>query len=148
MINVSSEVHRSAADSFDIDNLQLDEGYSPMKAYGLSKLCMIMFTHELAKRTAESDITTNALHPGVVRSSLTSEASWLWYILFMIGKPFMRSPASGAETPVYLAISDDVKDVSGKYFKNKKPVQPAAIAFDDKLTEQLWQRSKELTGLK
>lgn len=147
VINVSSETHRSAAGSFEIDNLQLQDGYSPMKAYSLSKLCNIMFTHELAKRTANTNITTNALHPGTVRTNLTSEASWLWYLLFMIGKPFMRSPSSGAETPVYLATSDDVNDVSGKYFKNNRPVAPADIAFDDNRTEQLWKKSEELTGL-
>ncbi len=96
VINVSSEIHRRAAHYFGLDNLQLHHGFSPMKAYGLSKLCNIMFTHELAKRTADSSITTNALHPGMVRSDLTSEASWLIYLLFAIGKPFMKSPAGGA----------------------------------------------------
>jgi NAD(P)-dependent dehydrogenase (short-subunit alcohol dehydrogenase family) len=147
VINVSSEAHRTAARVFDISDLQLEKDFSPMKAYGLSKLCNIMFTYELAKRTADTGITANALHPGVVRSRLTSEASWGMYLLFMLGKPFMQSPAGGAETTVYLATSEEVKDISGKYFKNKKEITPADIAFDDKLTEQLWKVSENLTQL-
>lgn len=147
VINVSSEAHRTAAHAFDLDDLQLRNEFSPMKAYGLSKLCNIMFTYELAKRTADTSITANALHPGVVRSRLTSEASWFMYLLFAVGKPFMKSPKKGAETSIYLATSSEVKDISGRYFKDKKEIQPADIAYNDELTEKLWQVSAELTGL-
>ncbi|MFH5832737.1 SDR family oxidoreductase [Halalkalibaculum sp. DA384] len=147
VINVSSEAHRTAAHAFDLNNLQLKEGFSPMKAYGVSKLCNIMFTHELAKRTSGTRVTTNALHPGVVRSRLTSEASWFMYLLFAIGRPFMKSPQKGAETTVYLATSPEVENTSGKYFKNKKETQPADIAYNDELTEKLWEISCQLTGI-
>ncbi len=147
VINISSEAHRSVAHAFDLENLQLKKEFSPMKAYGLSKLCNIMFTHELAKRTTDYSITTNALHPGTVRTKLTSEASWLMYLLFTLGKPFMKSPEKGAETPVYLATSKEVEGESGYYFKNKEKIEPAKIALDDILTEKLWDISEKLTGL-
>lgn len=83
VITVSSEVHRVGAASFDIDDIQLKSSYSPTKAYGVSKLCNIMFTHELAKRVADTSITANCLHPGVVRTQLADEAS-IWMKLFML----------------------------------------------------------------
>lgn len=147
IINVSSEVHRLGAKVFDINNLQLTEGYSPMKAYGISKLCNIMFTHELAKRWDTSDVTVNALHPGVVSTHLASDASWVMKLTYLIGRPFMRSPKSGAQTSIYLATSDEVTGVSGQYFKNKKVTDPAPIARNDDITRQLWQKSNVLTGL-
>lgn len=147
VVNVSSEVHRMGASYFDLDNLQLTENYSPTRAYGISKLCNIMFTHELAKRTQDTSITTNSLHPGVVRTHLAEEASWMMKLFYWIGAPFMRSPKSGAQTSIYLATSDEVRSTSGKYFKNKKPTEPASIAYDDELTEGLWTKSKTLTGL-
>lgn len=147
VVNVASEVHRVGAKAFDIDDLQLEENYSPMKAYGVSKLCNIMFTHELAKRSAETSITTNSLHPGVVSTQLAEEASWLMKFFYFIGKPFMRSPKSGAQTSIFLATSDEVKSTSGKYFRNKKKATPASIAYDDTITKKLWQRSEQLTGL-
>lgn len=147
VINVSSEVHRVGAKVFDLDNLQLTENYSAMNAYGLSKLCNIMFTYELAKRTENSSITTFSLHPGVVRTKLAEEAGWAMKLFYWIGKPFMRSPASGAKTTIYLATSDEVASVSGQYFKDKKVAKPADIAYNDELTSKLWKRSEELTGL-
>lgn len=147
IINVSSEVHRMGAPVFDLSNLQLEEGFSPMKAYGLSKLCTIMFTRELARRMKDTSVTANALHPGVVSTQLADEANWMMKLFYFIGKPFMKSPATGAKTPVYLAVSDEVKGVSGKYFRNKKEVKPAEIALDDELTNKLWEISEELTHL-
>lgn len=147
VINVSSEAHRLGAEIFDPDNLQLVTGYTPMKAYGISKLCNIMFTHELAKRCAETNITTNCLHPGVVGTQLAEEASWIMKLVYTIGKPFMRSPRKGAATTIYLSTSDDVSSVNGKYFKNKKIASPSSIAYDDEITEKLWDISAELTAL-
>lgn len=147
VITVSSEVHRMGAQIFDIKNLQLDTNFSPMKAYGLSKLCNIMFTHELAKRTENTSITANCLHPGVVRTQLAEEANWLMKVFYFVGQPFMRSAKKGAQTSIYLATSDEVRDVSGKYFKNQRQSTPAAIAYDDQKTDRLWSLSAKLTGL-
>jgi NAD(P)-dependent dehydrogenase (short-subunit alcohol dehydrogenase family) len=147
IVNVSSEVHRIGAGIFDLNDLQLANGYSNMKAYGLSKLCNIMFTHELSKRLDKNEITANCLHPGVVGTRLASDASWWLKLSYILGKPFMRSPASGAQTSIYLASSDEVENISGKYFKNKSITAPAEIAFDDALTEKLWEKSAALTGI-
>ena len=68
-------------------------------------------------------------------------------LFYWIGSPFMRSPQSGAETSIYLATADEVRNHSGQYFRNEKVATPASIAFDDTLTEQLWQQSTELTNL-
>ncbi|TYP92034.1 NAD(P)-dependent dehydrogenase, short-chain alcohol dehydrogenase family [Fodinibius salinus] len=147
IVNVSSEVHRVGASIFDLDNIQLKDNYTPMKAYGLSKLCNIMFTHQLAKRTTDTSITANCLHPGVVNTQLAEEANWIMKFFYWIGKPFMKSPQSGAETIIYLSTSDEVRDISGKYFKNQKEASPASIAYDDVISEKLWEQSEELTDL-
>lgn len=147
VINVSSEAHQLGAQIFDIDNLQLTTGYTSMKAYGISKLCNIMFTHELAKRCKGTTITAYSLHPGVVGTQLAEEAGWFMKVVYTVGKPFMRSPRKGAETTIYLATATDIEDESGKYFKNKKVASPASIAFDDSLTKKLWDKSTALTHL-
>lgn len=147
VINVSSEAHRLGASIFDLANLQLREDYAPMKAYGLSKLCNIMFTRELSVRLKDTAVTTNALHPGVVSTHLTSEASWIMKLLYFVGRSFMRAPRKGAETSIFLATADDVSEISGKYFKNKKETKPAAIACDKELTHQLWEISARITRL-
>lgn len=148
IVNVSSEVHRLGASVFDLSDLQLTQGFTPIKAYGVSKLCNIMFTRELSKRLEDDGIIANALHPGAVSTKLAEEASWLMKLFYFIGTPFMRSPDKGAETPVYLATSDEVKEISGKYFKNKKPIQPADKVLDDDLCHKLWEISEQLTALR
>lgn len=148
IVNVSSEVHRLGASIFDLSDLQLEQGFTPIKAYGVSKLCNIMFTRELARRLQDTGVTANALHPGAVSTQLAEESSWLMKLFYFFGTPFMRSPEKGAETPIYLAVSEEVAGVSGKYFKNKKPVKPADKALDEDLSRQLWELSEKLTGLK
>lgn len=147
IVNVSSEVHRLGASVFNLSDLQLEQGFTPMKAYGISKLCNILFTRELARRLQGTDVTANALHPGVVSTQLADEAGWLMKLFYLIGSPFMRSPRKGAGTPIYLATSDDVNGVSGKYFRNKKMVKPADEALDEELSGTLWEMSEKLTGL-
>jgi NAD(P)-dependent dehydrogenase (short-subunit alcohol dehydrogenase family) len=147
VVTVSSEVHRLGASVFDLENLQLDGNFSPMKAYGLSKLCNIMFTYALARRTQKTSIKANCLHPGVVRTQLAEDASWLMKAFYFIGNPFMRSAKQGAQTSIYLATSDEIEEVSGKYFKNKKVSEPASVAFDRQKSERLWEVSAQLTAL-
>ena len=147
VITVSSEVHRLGARIFDLNNLQLSNGFSPMQAYGLSKLCNIMFTYELAKQIHDHTMTANCLHPGVVSTQLSEEAGWGTKFFYFIGKPFMKSPEGGAQTSIYLATSDEVQQISGQYFKNKQLTRPSSIAFDDEKTARLWERSKKMTGL-
>ncbi len=147
VVNVASEVHRLGAAIFDIDNLQLTTGYSPLKAYGLSKLCNIMFSRELAKRTADTAITANALHPGVVSTQLADKAGIWMKFIYLVGKPFMRSPERGAQTSIFLATSEEAAGTSGKYFKNKKISSPASVAYDDEVIQELWEKSEQLCGL-
>lgn len=147
VITTASGAHRRATDFFDLNNLQLRNGYKPMEAYGLSKLCNIMFTHELAKRCQGTSVTANCFHPGLVGTQLTDESNFLINSVFKLGKPFMRSPEKGAETAIWLATADEVRSVSGKYFKDKQESKPEPIAYRDELTEKLWEISEELTGL-
>ena len=59
----------------------------------------------------------------------------------------MRSSNKGAETSIYLSSSDDVSDVSGKYFYNSKISKISSGASNEEDTERLWRISMELTEL-
>lgn len=145
IINVASEAHR--AGEFDPDNLQLNEGFKPFKAYGNSKLFNILFTKALAERLVDTNITVNCLHPGVVGSNFGQSGNWLMRIGYTVGKPFMFSSEQGAETPIYLATSEEVAEVNGAYFKNKKVSTPTKTARSREAAEKLWDMSEKLCGL-
>ena len=125
IINVSSMIH---AGSIDFDNLNAEKYYSGDHAYSLSKLCNILFTYELDDLLKDDHITVNAMHPGVINTKLL-KAGW-----GAIG----NKAEEGAKRIFYLADSDKVKDVSGKYFMNDHPVRSAEISYDKTYRKRLW----------
>lgn len=143
VINVSSALHTRG--TIDFDNLRGEkgtEGYDGTRAYAQSKLANVLFTQELDRRFGD-EVTTNALHPGVVATSLASKkASLLTKAVWSLYKPFARSPDAGADTSVYLASSPEVKDVSGRYFNpNQCLVKPSPTARNEQLARRLWEYS-------
>jgi NAD(P)-dependent dehydrogenase (short-subunit alcohol dehydrogenase family) len=145
IINVASDAHRVG--EFDPNNLQLEDDFSAMKAYGNSKLFNILFTKELAERIKETKVTANCLHPGVIGSNFGKSGNWLVRMIWALGSPFMKSTKSGAQTSIYLASSDEVENANGAYFKNKKAKAPRKHALDKDAAKQLWEISERLCGM-
>lgn len=146
IVNVASNAHRRG--EFNPKNLQLDSGFSPMQAYANSKLYNIMFTKELAKRLAKTDVTANCLHPGVIATNFGKSGSWYVQLFFrFLGRPFLKTPKQGAETVIYLAASPEVEEMSGIYFKNKQPTTPTKTARDDEAAKELWEMSEKFCGI-
>jgi NAD(P)-dependent dehydrogenase (short-subunit alcohol dehydrogenase family) len=144
IVTVASDA--STRSIIDFDDLQLERGWGPMKVYGRSKLMNILFTVELARRLEGTGITANALHPGFVGTRIGNKGwavDWLWALI----KPFVLSPAQGAETPVYLASSPAVAGVSGQYFYKKKQIRANELAYDAVAGGRLWRVSAEMTGI-
>jgi NAD(P)-dependent dehydrogenase (short-subunit alcohol dehydrogenase family) len=151
IVNVASDAHRAARRS-DLDDLQSEEAYGPMRVYSKTKLMNILFTFELARRLeaaygARRAVTVNAVHPGGVATNLWSVPSWLqWLVNPLIGL-FLRSPEEGAETPLYLVTSPAVANINGAYFADKQEIRAIDAAYDKELAAQLWAQSATLTGL-
>jgi len=118
IINVASDAHRGK--KMDWNNVQGDNGYHGWQAYGRSKLMNIMFTYELARRISGGSVTANCLHPGFVKSKFGENNSgvvgWGMKLAKAAGAISLHK---GAETSVYLALSSEVENVSGKYFSKK-----------------------------
>src|SRR3984893_3153291 len=116
IVNSASAAHHGAM--LDFDDLQLAKSFGPMKAYGRSKLCNILFTRELARRLHGTGVTANCLHPGFVATRIGDESSGLISSFAWLAKLFAISPEQGAETIVYLASSPSVAEMTGKHFSN------------------------------
>ncbi|MES2375230.1 MAG: SDR family oxidoreductase [Bacteroidota bacterium] len=142
IINLSSDLHKSGKPDFD--NLQNPDTYSPIKAYGNTKLFNIYFTKSLAERYKDKGITAYTLHPGVVKTSFNSKLTGFIKFFFSLVTPFMISPDKGAETPIYLATAPKLESKSGQYFYKKKVKKPAAVANDTNARNSLWELSEEL----
>ena len=130
----------------DFDDLMGEQKYSGPRAYNQSKLANVMFTYELAKRLEGTGVTATALHPGLTSTAFSAEDPALG-LLVTILRPFMKSPARGAETPVYLASSPEVEGVTGQFFANRKAKKSHESSYDAATTARLWQVSADLVGL-
>lgn len=130
----------------DFDDLQGERDYSGQRAYNASKLANVMFTYELARRLEGTGVTATVLHPGVTRTAFGSEdPARSWRFMMPLVTPFMKTPAKGAETPVYLASSPEVEGVTGAYFANRRPKTSNTLSHDTGAAARLWQISEELT---
>ncbi|GAB3918944.1 SDR family oxidoreductase [Larkinella terrae] len=147
VITVSSEAHRWDS-GFIIDELAAPQSYDGMKAYGASKLCNILFARELAERLADDGITSNSVHPGVVKTNFAQNYSNFRGVVFNLMRPFFISPEKGAETSIYLASAPEVEKVTGLYFAKCRPKIPSAAAQSAFYASQLWALSERLTQLK
>ncbi len=145
IINLSSEAQRQG--HIDFEDLMAVKKFSSFKAYGQSKLANILFTYELARRPEGTGIAVNAVHPGVVRTNFGSDAKGFFKVLMPLFKPFLRSPAKGAATSVYLASSSEVEGITGKYFYDLKEIQSNAESYNKEIAMRLWEMSEKYTSI-
>jgi retinol dehydrogenase 14 len=146
IVTVSSEAQRWG--TMDFEDLQSRRNYKGMPVYGMTKLANIMFTCELAERLKGTGVTSTCVHPGAVNTRFGTSDRGPMTLLFRLSKPFMRTPEQGADTLIYLASSREVEGISGKYYSDRKWIEPQEIALDPAARRKLWEASEELTGLK
>ncbi len=146
IVTVSSEAQRWG--TMDFEDLQSRRNYKGMPVYGMTKLANIMFTCELAERLKGTGVTSTCVHPGAVNTRFGTSDRGPMTLLFRMSKPFMRTPEQGADTLIYLASSWEVEGISGKYYSDRKWIEPQEIALDPDARRKLWEASEELTGLK
>lgn len=147
IVNVASSAHLRG--KLDFDDLQYTQNYNARQAYANSKLANVLFTYELARRLASTDVTVNALHPGVVGTNLAMNN--LPGLLRPIGRwvfhRFTISAEEGARTMIHLAASPEVEGITGKYFYQEKEHPSSPTSHDEAVQRHLWEVSAQLTGL-
>lgn len=147
IINVSSDSHESGY--INLLDLQSKQQYRFMRSYGQSKLALVLFTYELARRLQGTGVTANCLHPGFVATNIGQNGagkvgrSIAKFIFSRLG----ISPEEGAKTSIYLASSPEIEGVTGKYFVKCIPIRSAPISYDTTLQRQLWDESAKLVNL-
>jgi NAD(P)-dependent dehydrogenase (short-subunit alcohol dehydrogenase family) len=145
IVNVASGAQ--AAGRIDFDDLQGAHSYSGSRAYNQSKLAVVLFTYELARRLAGTPVTANALHPGVVSTAFGAEdPGRAQRLLVPLMRPFMKSPAQGAATSVHCASAPELAGVSGAYFVDSRTKRSSQRSFDEPTAARLWRVSAALVG--
>jgi NAD(P)-dependent dehydrogenase (short-subunit alcohol dehydrogenase family) len=145
VINVTSTAHSSG--TIDFNDIQYERSYKGYRAYANTKLMNMVFTYELARRVDGTGVTANCVHPGVIHTGLLRNFSFVLNAMFNLLSVFFKKAHEGAETPIYLAASPEVGEVTGKYFKYCKPLGSSEESYDQDVQRRLWEVSATLTGL-
>ena len=142
VVTVASDAHYSAH-GIDFDALRRPaRGITGLREYAVSKLCNVLFSAELARRTAGTGVTTYALHPGVVASDIWRRVPWP--VRPVITRR-MLSVTEGAATSLYCATSPEVAQDSGLFYDKCAQRAASAVATGE-LGRELWDRSEAWTS--
>lgn len=153
IVTVSSYLHNYG--NLDFDTLRTHKefgvGDSPASVfwiYSNSKLCNVLFTHELAKRLQGTNVTCYSLHPGAINSDLTRNLTKMSRrLLKPVAALFFKDVEAGAQTTLYCAVQEGIESLSGRYFSNCDVQKVKPKAQDDAVAKKLWEVSETLCGL-
>jgi NAD(P)-dependent dehydrogenase (short-subunit alcohol dehydrogenase family) len=166
VVSLSSLAARRGRIHFD--DPQFEKSYTPMQAYGQSKLAVLMFARELDRRSKEAGwgIVSNAAHPGLTKTNLQisgpsrgrakpSTMERLYTLSWRLTPFLWQEIDEGILPALYAATSPQAEGGAfygphGIYEAAGGGVTAAKVparARDDADCRQLWEISERLTGL-
>ncbi|QVQ53410.1 SDR family NAD(P)-dependent oxidoreductase [Spiractinospora alimapuensis] len=138
----------------DVRDLNHENTYAPMRAYGDAKLGNILFTRGLHARHGHHGINAVAFDPGNVRTRFGAENNGL------VTRLLYRTPLShlalippekgGANLVFFLNGTPGVDWKPGQFYAQRNPAKPHQTnkqVHDDALIDQFWQRTVDLAGV-
>ncbi len=154
VVTVSSMGHRFARRGIRFDDLQWENGYSRVGAYGQAKLANLLFTYELQRRLQGTNTIAVAAHPGGSRTELTRNLPPLVAAVTRLAEPLFQSAEMGALPTLRAATDPGV--LGGQYFGPDgfgeqrgypKVVASSEASHDTDAQRRLWAVSEELTSV-
>jgi NAD(P)-dependent dehydrogenase (short-subunit alcohol dehydrogenase family) len=143
VVNVSSCIHSRAR--LDPGNLQGEKRYCGFGAYARSKLVLLLFTYELARRMDVTQVTVNALHPGLVATNIGLGDGWISRLGLPILRLLAENPEEGARTSVYLATTPELASTTGCYFHKEEAIASAPASYDVAMANWIWEKMAQAT---
>jgi NAD(P)-dependent dehydrogenase (short-subunit alcohol dehydrogenase family) len=134
IINVASV----GQDPIDFNDLMLEHGYDGYRAYGQSKLALIMFAFDLAEELKGTGVTANALHPASLMNTKL--------VLESFGYTMSRIE-DGVAATIRLVTDPKLDAVSGRYYDQLREGKANSQAYDRESRARLRAASEQLTGL-
>jgi NAD(P)-dependent dehydrogenase (short-subunit alcohol dehydrogenase family) len=135
IVNVAS----AGQSPISFDDVMLERGYDGMRAYAQSKLALVMFTFDLAEELEGTGLIANSLHPASLMDTK---------MVFETFGSASSSVREGTDATVRLAISPELRRVTGRYFDGQREARADEQAYDPEARERLRRLSEELTGLR
>ena len=127
----------------DLETRLFFSGYT---VYGTTKLENILFTRELGRRLAGTDVLATCFNPGPVATDLARGTIIGAAAQLPLGRLLMKSPEGGADTLVWLATQPANRLRPGGYYSNRRPGLLNPQALSGPLARQLWDQTERLLG--
>ena len=142
IVNVASRAHRRVK-ALELSWFTRETGSTRdrLEMYGVSKLMNVIHARELSRQLGGTNVSTYALHPGVVASNVWRELPGL---LQAIGKLFMLSVEEGARTTLMCATSPELATVTGRYYDQEHEARTHRLVDDEAVAKELFARSDSL----
>ncbi|XP_043723562.1 short-chain dehydrogenase TIC 32 B, chloroplastic-like isoform X2 [Telopea speciosissima] len=148
IVNVSSVIHSWVKrDGFRFSLLLNPLSYNGTCAYAQTKLANIFHVKEIARqlKARNARVTINAVHPGIVKTGIIREhKSFVTDSLFFLVSKLLKTTSQGASTTCYVALSQQINGVSGKYFADCNERNCSNLANDGSLGRKLWKQTHAL----
>jgi NAD(P)-dependent dehydrogenase (short-subunit alcohol dehydrogenase family) len=149
ILMVNSEGYRFAVWGPRLDDLNWQKRrYSGLQAYGSAKICQLLSMISFEDYFRGSGVTLNAMHPGAVRTETGNENGYIykWFKRNFIDR-ISKSPEISADALYHLGVSEEMKDISGKFFNLTTEEELAPPAVDREFAQKLWEHSMRVGGL-
>jgi len=127
----------------DPDNLELEGGWSMVRAYSQSKLALLMTSRTLARRVQGSGVTVNVVHPGLVATDIVRNGGIVG-LAWKLMAPFSLTPEQGADTPLHACLAPEMAGKTGLYLKRRKPATPNPLVNNAALADRVWTATEQL----
>ena len=132
----------------DVDDLQSESNeFNGTVAYAQHKRAQVILTELWAERLTGTGITVNAMHPGWVDTpGVRTSLPTFWKVM----RPFLRTPAQGADTIIWLAVAPRLASESGKFWFDRRQRETHKLArtvSSPQDRQRLWDQCVRLSGL-
>ncbi|XP_041975965.1 retinol dehydrogenase 12-like [Aricia agestis] len=146
ILNTASILHYVGI--LDFDNMNKLNYWSALRLYCNSKLCLSMFTVELAKRLKGQNVIVNTVDPGVVGTPIfNTYCGKLGIVATLVANYLAKTSWQGAQTALHAALDKEASKTTGEYFKNCSVRRAKEIAYDDDVRVKLWKDTVRLVNL-
>jgi dehydrogenase/reductase SDR family protein 13 len=141
IVIVASQGHYRAKRGIDWDAVRKPSAtLTAFPEYCVSKLANVLHASELARRLADTKVTTYSLHPGGVASDIWKRRMGVFAALL---KPFLITNEEGTKTQLRCEIAPELANETGLYYDEERPKKPSRLARDVALQDELKARSDE-----
>ena len=130
------------------EDILLRKHYHCLAAYKQSKLCNVLFSRELKRRTQHMNLSVFAADPGLVNTEMglkntSGIAKWVWAIRKRGGVP----PREAARSIVWLAGEPSISHSDQLYWKYCRPQKPSQYSEKSGEALKLWLLSEKMCGI-